>query len=320
LSDGLLLACVALAGALACGQLGPWPASRPPRVAAPAPAGDAGPDEAEGGVVDPEEEEIALEDPDALGALISGLLHGAEDPDPGEPLPPPPPAEVPPGGIAVPAAFDNWKLSDERCFALLAEAGIETLRPDFPTPLVRTPVLLAGPIEGVAIRPRWPRKSRPVTEVMDCRLVLALVAVAREARRGGFSRVLFYSTYRPLEPPPDECEAGKAGAACRKARQRYEKILAGPSQHRRALAIDIHAFERPDGTLVEVLDGYERHDGQPPCADEPRTDAGRFLKELACALHRQQVFSVVLTPNANQAHHNHFHFDLTPGAKWSIMK
>ncbi len=228
--------------------------------------------------------------------------------------------DVPYGGISVPVAFDTWNLSDESCLALLHEAGIEARRPDFPTPLVKTPLLLDGPIEGVEVVPRWPRKARPVNAVMDCRLVVALVAVAREAKRGGFSRVLFYSTYRPLKPPPEKCEEGRAGAACRKAKRRYEKALAGPSQHRRALAIDIRAFERPDGTMADVLEDYERHDGKPPCEDEPETEEGRFLKDLACALHGQKAFNVILTPNANEAHHNHFHFDITPKAKWYIVR
>jgi hypothetical protein len=267
---------------------------------------------------DPEEEEIAHEDPDALGDLIAGLLRpgpadAGDGPEPGTPPPPP-------GGIAVPVAKDTWNLSDEQCLALLGEAGIATRAPDFPTPAVRTPLLLEGPIEGVAIRPRWPQKTRPVNTVMDCRLIVALVAVAREASHAGFGEVLFYSTYRPLEPPPEKCEEGQAGAACRKAKRRYERALAGPSQHRRALAIDIHSFRRPDGTEVTLLEHYERHDGQPPCADEPRTEEGRFLKELACALHRRKVFHVVLTPNSNQAHHNHFHFDITPNAGWYIVK
>jgi hypothetical protein len=321
-----VLAALLLVWAAACSGLGPWPGARPSAVSAPDRIGDEGPGAGDGGVFDSEEEEIALEDPDALGALISGLLHAGTDGGPEDEGPVPvaaaevPPAEVPPGGIVVPVAFDTWSLADDECLALVEEAGIETRRPDFPTPLVRTPLLLEGPIEGVEIVSRWPRKARPVNAVMDCRLVVALVAVAREAKRGGFSRVLFYSTYRPLEPPPEKCEEGKAGAACRKAKRRYERTLAGPSQHRRALAIDIHAFARPDGSMVEVLEDYERHDDQPPCADEPRTEVGRFLKELACALHEQKAFSVVLTPNANKAHHNHFHFDITPRARWYIVR
>lgn len=269
-------------------------------------------------IIDPREEDIFHEDEDLIGELIANLLRegdeaaadGDEDEDPPEP---------PPGGITVPVARDSWPLSDEECLALLAAAGIETAPPDFETPLVRTPLLLTGPIEGVTIRPRWPRPES-VNAVMDCRLVLALVAVAREVFRAGYSEILFYSTYRPLKPPPRKCPAGRQGAACRKARLRHERAMARPSQHQRALAIDIRFFVRPDGSTIDVLEHYERNDGKPPCDDEPETDEGRFLKELACALHRQRVFNVILTPNFDKAHHNHFHFDITPKAKWYVIR
>ena len=312
------IAAAVLAAVAACA----WPAAPAGRGPAAGPANGephpaAGAD-TRGLVLDPEEEEIADEDHDLIGELIAGLPHQGPGGEAAEPEPgarPGPPA----AGIAVPAARESWDLSDEQCLALLAAAGIETAEPDFPTPLVRTPLLLTGPVEGVVIRPRWPR-TRPINAVMDCRLVLALVAVARETARAGFSEVLFYSTYRPLEPPPAECPAGKKGAACRRAKRRYEKALAGPSQHRRALAIDIRFFVRPDGSVVDVLEHYERNDGKPPCDDEPETEEGRFLKDLACELHRQRVFNVVLTPNADKAHHNHFHFDITPDARWYIVR
>lgn len=32
-----------------------------------------------------------------------------------------------------------------------------------------------------------------------------------------------------------------------------------------------------------------------------------------------RLFTVVLTPNHNRAHKNHFHLDLTAGVKWFIV-
>jgi hypothetical protein len=263
-----------------------------------------------------EQEEEVHEDPAALDRLISELTDGdtAAAPSPGESAP------ADPGEPAIPVAYDNWAQEDDECLARLEELDVRTVKPECDTALVQTPVLLDGPIEGVVIRPRWPR-SDGVNAVMDCRLVLALVALAREAKRRGVTEVLFYSTYRPLKKPPDECDKGKAGASCRKARAKYEKALKRKhSQHRRGLAIDIRWFVTEDGDTIDVLEHYERKDKQPPCEDEPQTDEGRLLRDLACALHEQRVFNVMLTPNANKAHHNHFHFDITPDSKWYVIK
>ena len=265
---------------------------------------------------DLEQEEEILEDPAALDELIAKLTAADPAPEPS----PPPPKPAAPGDPAVPVAHENWKQTDDQCMARLAELGVRTSVPDRDTTLVKAPLLLAGPIEGVVIRPRWPRKDG-VNAVMDCRLVLALVAVAREAKRAGIKEVLFYSTYRPLKKPPADCKKGKAGASCRKAKRKYEKALKRKhSQHRRGLAIDIRWFVTDGDETIDVLEHYERKDKHPPCDDEPETDHGRFLKELACALHDQRIFNVILTPNANKAHHNHFHFDITPDSTWYVIK
>jgi len=319
---------LALAALLGCG--GPWPL-----VGTRATGGSdlyGGPREDAGHSAETlDEEEDLLEDQDALSSLISSLFAPpVREPDAGDGDAGPELTETPvaPGaadagagaaGAAALDAFEIWSLSDEDCIARLADEGVATTSPGFDTPLVRTPVLLDGPVAGVEIRPRWPRPE-PVNEVMDCRLALALVRVAEIAARGGVERILYYSAYRPLGPPPERCPAGAAGAGCRREKRRYERAMSKPSQHRRALAIDIGWFERADGTTIGVLDDYERRDGQPPCRTEAKTEEGRFLRDLACALHDEKVFNVVLTPNANEAHHNHFHFDITPDARWYVIR
>ncbi len=276
---------------------------------------------------DLDEEEDVHEDPDAIAAFISGLELES---DGGIPQPAPPPVEEavvetvqpdqPDQQEPVPVAFENWKQTDEQCMEALARFGVKTRIPDFDTPFVNAPVLLDGPIEGVEIRPRWPRSQR-VNAVMDCRLALALVNLAREAKRHGVTQVLFYSTYRPIKVHDGPCARGKKGRACRAAKKAYKKAQKGKmSQHRRALAIDIRWFVMEDGETIDLLEAYERHSKKPPCKDEPETSSGRFLKEFACALHEAKTFNVMLTPNANKAHHNHFHFDITPDAKWYIIR
>ncbi len=273
---------------------------------------------------DLDEEEGVHEDPDAMAAFISGLELES---DGGIAQSTPPSVEEavvemqePDQPEPVPVAYENWEQTDEQCMDALARFKVKTRKPDFDTPFVNAPVLLDGPIEGVEIRPRWPR-SQQVNAVMDCRLALALVNLAREAKRHGVVEVLFYSTYRPIKVHDGPCVRGKKGRACRAAKKAYKKAEKGKmSQHRRALAIDIRWFVMEDGETIDLLEAYERHPKKPPCKDEPETSAGRFLKDFACALHEARTFNIMLTPNANKDHHNHFHFDITPDAEWYIIR
>jgi hypothetical protein len=84
--------------------------------------------------------------------------------------------------------------------------------------------------------------------------------------------------------------------ACRNVYNRDNGRL---SQHASANALDIAGFRLADGRTVSVLKDWPK-DNQ---------DA-RFLRQVrdgAC-----EMFSVVLSPDYNAAHHNHFHVDVGP--------
>ena len=84
--------------------------------------------------------------------------------------------------------------------------------------------------------------------------------------------------------------------ACRNVYSRENGRL---SQHASANALDIAGFRLADGRTVSVLKDWSGND----------QDA-RFLRQVrdgACGL-----FSVVLSPDYNAAHHNHFHLDVGP--------
>jgi len=76
------------------------------------------------------------------------------------------------------------------------------------------------------------------------------------------------------------------------------------SQHATGQAIDISGFGLSDGTNVSVQQDWSN----------PGPN-GVFLRHLACNACR--YFSVVLTPDNNADHHNHFHFDIGPGKSCS---
>jgi hypothetical protein len=277
----------------------------PPTDVQDAPSPDAGPAAEEPSL---EEEEVSLEglgkegtsaQGDPIAVLISSIgakpSGEAAEETSGSAAPP---APAPAAGTSGDTAFDIWSMTDEACRARLDEAGVAVSTPDFETPFVKQPLLLDGPIRGVTIRPKWRRELR-VNEVMDCRLLAALVDTAEIAHAFGFAELRFYSTYRPIK---NEAKAGKA------------------SMHRRGLAIDVGWLTTSDGAAVEVLESYELHAGEPPCDAAAETDLGRRLRDFACALHDGKIFNVVLTPNANKAHHNHFHLDITPDARWYIIR
>ncbi|MCP4605510.1 MAG: hypothetical protein GY847_34150 [Proteobacteria bacterium] len=261
-------------------------------------------------------EELEMEDPEALAMLIRDRLAAQDKADSkSEPTKRPHTGT----GFRALSAQDNWKLTKRQCLNRLKKEGIRFHKPEFKTPLVTTPLLLDGPIRGVEIKPRWPQ-AKQMNAVMDCHLVLALIETAKQASNRGIEQILFYSTYRPIRTPPKRCKRGKAGSRCRRLKKAYKKARKSPSQHRTALAIDIRWFVTKGGEKIDVLDHFDRRRRKHPCDYTASTDKGRILQSLTCALYRTRTFNVMLTPNANKAHHNHFHFDITPNAKWYIIR
>ncbi len=73
------------------------------------------------------------------------------------------------------------------------------------------------------------------------------------------------------------------------------------SEHGRANAIDIAAFRLRDGRRISVRDGWN--------SDDPQVRGFlRALHQAACAR-----FAIVLGPDANAFHQDHFHFDMGEG-------
>jgi hypothetical protein len=49
------------------------------------------------------------------------------------------------------------------------------------------------------------------------------------------------------------------------------------------------------------------------------TPAATELRSILCEAVAQHLFNVVLTPNYNREHHNHFHLEVTAGVKWFLV-
>jgi len=108
-------------------------------------------------------------------------------------------------------------------------------------------------------------------------------------------------------------------------RNRYHDAYQLLSEHALANAIDIPEFVLVSGERITVLDNWPKHPFTPPLplpnpvrvaavgASVPMisaisADKSKFLKQVhddAC-----QTFGTVLGPDTNEAHKNHFHFDM----------
>ena len=86
--------------------------------------------------------------------------------------------------------------------------------------------------------------------------------------------------------------------ACRPINNQEGNAL---SEHGRANAVDVAAFVLADGRRITVRDGW----------NGPDEAASAFLHQLHAAACRR--FNIVLGPDANALHHDHFHFDMGNG-------
>lgn len=160
---------------------------------------------------------------------------------------------------------------------------------------VGLPVRVTGPFHGVVIRTA-PASSQ--YGVLDCRLALAFAAMAEVLVVHGVGEIRIGNIYRP-----------RARISGRRRK----------SQHSYGLAADVSAFVTTDGDVIPVEGHWGANIGDRPCgpgAVMNTSDArARLMRDAVCDLSRQGVFHHILTPSANAAHRNHFHFDIERDAK-----
>jgi hypothetical protein len=155
-------------------------------------------------------------------------------------------------------------------------------RPDI-TCTVDDPVWIEPLVRGVTFRPAR-IGGRPVPIYAACTLGSSLGKMAEMLAERGVTDVVYLGVY-----------------GCR--------LVAGTStlsEHGRGRAFDLAAVRTADGTVHTVLDHWERN--QP----SPVTRSGQLLRETVEELFEERVFNIILTPDYNADHSNHFHLDLTP--------
>jgi hypothetical protein len=210
--------------------------------------------------------------------------------------------ETPADADSLPAVRYGAMTADE-CETELANRHIsfrtETARG------VLAPVRLTGPLHGVTFRTDLSDKQRETTpwEIGDCRLILAMDDFAAILASHDIVEVRHYSMYRL---PPKSWPDDKIGI-----------------EHNGGLALDAAKFIKADGTKLVVLDDFHGAIDAKTCGDgagpHPVTDKGVELRAILCEGVAQHLFNVVLTPNFNRPHRNHFHLEVMANKKWFLV-
>ena len=149
--------------------------------------------------------------------------------------------------------------------------------------VVEDPVWVLSPVLGVELK-YYDGMATP-RSLASCEMAHAIADTVQDVKPFGVDTILHVGTYN-----------------CR--------VIAGTStvsRHGHGDAIDIYGFRFTDGEEWTLIDHWE-HD-----TESPSTDAGAFLYDAAHRWYDDWIWNIILTPNYNAAHDNHFHVDLSPG-------
>lgn len=186
------------------------------------------------------------------------------------------------------------------CEAELAKRGAAFDRVDSARGVV-APIRLRGPLSGVTYRSMLPASQRKTSpyEILDCRLALALDDLAKVLAKHDVVEVVHYSMYRP---PPGKQPMSSPG-----------------KRHSGALAIDLGAIVTKDGKTLQVEKDFHGGIGQKPCGPKAPGNPSE-LRGLYCEIAQASLFNVMLSPDYNWAHRNHFHLEVTAGVRWLLVR
>ena len=184
-----------------------------------------------------------------------------------------------------------------------AQSAVE---PTEPATLL-APVRLQGPLHGISIHSALPEKVRAKStiEIFDCRLVLALDDFTTVLAKHDIVEVIHMSAFRSVRDRG--CTPKYTG-----------------KQHCAALAVDIGTFRKKDGSVLDVDKDFNGKIGAATCTPgtgpSPVTPAATALWDIVCDAADRGLFHVMLTPNFNVEHKNHFHVEITPDVAWMLIK
>lgn len=201
-------------------------------------------------------------------------------------------------------AWRYGQMTQDECEAELTARSIGFTRE--PTSRgVRAPVRLTEKLHGVEFRTDETEARRQTSpyEVGDCRLILAMDDFAKILEAHDIVQVRHYSMWRP---------PGKSWPEDKDA-----------TRHAGALALDAGRFTKANGKTLDVDRDFHGRIGAKTCGEDarprPATPDALELRAILCEAAALHVFNVMLTPNFNRPHHNHFHLEVTSGVKWFLL-
>ena len=202
-------------------------------------------------------------------------------------------------------ALTYGRLDAEGCQVELLRRGIPFTPVDSARGVL-APIRLEGALHGVTFHTGLSATAREHApwEILDCRLALALDDFAAQLEKRDVVEVVHFSMYRP---PVSKWPEGKLA-----------------TRHPGALAIDAATFVKRDGTQLEVQRDFHGRIGASTCGPgagpRPTTPEALELRGIVCDAAAAKLFNVVLTPDYNWPHRNHFHLEVTAGASWFVVR
>jgi Extensin-like protein C-terminus len=182
------------------------------------------------------------------------------------------------GGLEV---RKGARRSGRKCLRELVRLGIPFKRAPR-TRGVDTPVIVTGPVRGLKLSPMWGK--RPA--LMDCIFALSFYRMAPVVLRSGVNELLYSSVYS------------------------YRKVAGTNvlSRHSYGLAIDVFEVRGPGKARANVKKDWVKAVGRPGhCIGPVRSRKARLLRGLACNLEKSRILSLIMTPDTDYAHRDHFH-------------
>ncbi|MDB5220806.1 MAG: hypothetical protein JWO86_8733, partial [Myxococcaceae bacterium] len=93
-------------------------------------------------------------------------------------------------------------------------------------------------------------------------------------------------------------------------------------RHSGALAIDAAIFKMRDGQTISVEKDFHGRIGSKPCGGSTTglPAPAVTLRKIVCEAADAQLFNVLLTPDFNWPHRNHFHLEVSANGRWVYLR
>jgi hypothetical protein len=211
-----------------------------------------------------------------------------------------------PANVESTPAYGYAQLSRDDCHRELERRNLPVKIIEEPYTGLDAPTRLEGKLHEVLFRTDFDNGSNEpsVYSLIDCRLILGLDDFAKLLNDKGIVEVVYSSSYRP---PPKSAPETKRG-----------------HHHAGGLAIDVHRLRSTELGWLSVEKDFHGREGSTVCGPHaqpptPVTKNATVLRELVCGANERRLFQLILTPNYDRPHRNHFHLEVTPDVRWFIV-